>query len=268
GRTGLDSLIDHIDGQCAVVTTDLNPFKLFKQFEATKTPAPAKGGEIAPEDIVVKKGNTPFKPGPMVSEFQRAGLPAAIERGKIIIRKNTVLVKKGEEIPKRVAGVLTKLEIFPLVVGLDLRAAWEDGTVFDADSLRVDEEQMLSQFRLASLQALNLGVFAGYPTKQTIVPIIQKAFIQALSLSISSGYATSDNIRMLIAKARGQMMALASLLDPEALDSEIHDSLSLTPAAPPAPSVGEEKEEETSEPEKEEEVSEEDAAAGLGELFK
>ena len=60
---------------------------------------PARGGEIAPEDILVKKGETPFKPGPIVSEFQRAGLPAAIEKGKII-RKH---LAKGSKLKVKVA---------------------------------------------------------------------------------------------------------------------------------------------------------------------
>ena len=269
GKTGVDGLVDYIDGQCAIVATDLNPFKLYKQFEATMTATPAKGGETAPEDIWVKKGETPFKPGPMVSEFQRAGLPAAIDKGKIVIRKDTLLVKKGEVILREVANALTKLEIFPLTVGMDLRAAYEDGTVFDRDSLNVDAEQFIAQLKLASMQALNLAVFAGYPTKQTIVPLIQKAFNQALALSVSTGYPTPDSIVMLLSKAMAQMLALASLLDPEALDPEIRDTLSSTPAAPPASTGGEKKEEETPEPEEEEEeeVSEEDAAAGLGALF-
>ena len=270
GKTNLDSLIPYIDGQCAIVATDLNPFKLSKQFDATLTPTPAKGGDIAPEDIIVKKGETQFKPGPMISEFSKAGLPAAIDKGKIVIKKKTVLVKKGEEISAVVANALSKLEILPMTVGLDLRAAWEDGTVFDSDALKVDEELILSQVKLAAFQALNLAVYAGYPTGQSIVPIIQKAFGQAMSLAVSAGYSTPETIPLILAKAKGQMMALASLLDPEALDEDIQGLLSSTQiaataaAAKSAPTETPEPEEED---EEEEEVSEEDAAAGLGALF-
>ena len=44
--------------------------------EATKTPAPASGGELAIEDIVIKEGETSFKPGPIVGDLQKAGIPA------------------------------------------------------------------------------------------------------------------------------------------------------------------------------------------------
>src|SRR2546422_2389509 len=74
----LIKLSDTIEGQTAVVTADINPFRLFKELEATKTRAPARGGEIAPEDLWVRAGETPFKPGPVVGEVQKAGIPAAI----------------------------------------------------------------------------------------------------------------------------------------------------------------------------------------------
>ncbi|MCJ2511739.1 MAG: portal protein, partial [Candidatus Thermoplasmatota archaeon] len=80
-KEGIEKLADHLSGQVAFVLTDLNPFKLFKEMESTKTKAPARGGEVCPEDILVKEGDTPFKPGPIMSELQRAGLPASIERG-------------------------------------------------------------------------------------------------------------------------------------------------------------------------------------------
>lgn len=270
GKEEVKSLVDFIDGQCAVVTTDLNPFKLYKEFQATLTPTPAKGGDIAPDDIIVGKGETQFKPGPMISEFQRAGLPAAIEKGKIVIKKKTTLVKQGEVISKDVANVLAKLDIFPMTVGLDLRAAWEDGTVFDAASLTVDEEQIMAQFKLATVQALNLAVYAGYPTKQTIVPLIQKAFNQALSVAVSTGYTTSETISLLLGRAQGQMLALATLLDSDAIDDGIRDLLSSTQsaaAAPVAPASTQETPEPEEEDDEEEEVSEEEAAAGLGALF-
>src|SRR5437867_8115190 len=77
-KTGLDGLVDVVADQTAVVTAEMNPFRLFKEMEATKTKAPARGGERAPEDLWVREGDTPFKPGPIVGELQKAGVPAAI----------------------------------------------------------------------------------------------------------------------------------------------------------------------------------------------
>src|SRR4030042_7024530 len=70
-KKGLEMLADSIDGQCAIVTSDLNPFRLFKQLDKTRTKMPARGGEISPDDIELNAGDTPFKPGPVVGELQK-----------------------------------------------------------------------------------------------------------------------------------------------------------------------------------------------------
>src|SRR2546430_17047672 len=62
----LVKLSETIEGQTAVVTADIDPFRLFKELEATKSPAPARGGEVAPEGLGVPAGRTPFNPGPDV----------------------------------------------------------------------------------------------------------------------------------------------------------------------------------------------------------
>ena len=116
-KKGIDQLVDFIDGQCGVIMTDTDPFKLYQTLEETKTKAPAKGGELAPEDIVIEEGETPFKPGPIVGDLQKAGIPAAIDGGKIVIKSTKTLVKAGEPIPKTLAPMLTKLDIFPLTEG-------------------------------------------------------------------------------------------------------------------------------------------------------
>ncbi|MCJ7463342.1 MAG: 50S ribosomal protein L10, partial [Thermoplasmata archaeon] len=149
-KKGLDMLAASVDGQCAVVTSELNPFRLFKQLDSTKTKMPARGGEVAPDDIEIKAGETPFKPGPVVGELQKAGLPAAIEQGKVVIKKDKLLVKKGDKIPRDVALVLSKLEIYPLTVGLDLSAVFEDGMIYKKDVLAVDDAMVLSQVKFAA----------------------------------------------------------------------------------------------------------------------
>src|SRR4030042_111035 len=61
-RKGMEKLVDQVDGQCAIVTSDLNPFKLFKQLDSRKTKMPARGGGSRPDDIELKGGDTPLKP--------------------------------------------------------------------------------------------------------------------------------------------------------------------------------------------------------------
>src|SRR5512136_1073453 len=108
------SLEAFIAGQSALIFTNDNPFTLYRTLERTKTKMAAKPGEIAPEDIVVPKGPTSFKPGPIVGELQQAGIPAAIEAGKVKIRETKTIVKKGQAVTQKQAEVLAKLDIKPM----------------------------------------------------------------------------------------------------------------------------------------------------------
>ncbi len=209
-KAGLDALTQVIEGQTAVVTADINPFRLFKEMEATKTKAPARGGELAPEDLWVREGETPFKPGPIVGELQKAGVPAAIERGKVIVKKDKLLVKAGERIPRDVAQVLTRLEIFPLTVGLDLRGAYEAGTVFRRDVLAVDDVKVRADLSRAGAHGFNLAIFIGYATEETIRPLISMAYRRAIALAVESGFPTKESVKFLLAKAQAQALAIAA----------------------------------------------------------
>ena len=209
-KKGLTELASSLAGQTAVVTSKLNPFRLFKELEGTKTSAPARGGEVAPAEIWVRAGETPFKPGPIVGELQKAGVPAAIEKGKVLIKKDKLLVRAGDRIPREVAQVLTRLEIYPLIVGLDLRGAYEAGQVYGRDILAVDDVKVRADVEAAVRGALNLSVFVEYPTKFTIPFLIMKAYREALGLAMETGFPTKDTIKFLLAKAQAQALAIAA----------------------------------------------------------
>ena len=257
-RGGIEGLADVIAGQTAVVTATVNPFRLFQQLEATKAPAPARGGEVAPEDIWVREGETPFKPGPIVGELQKAGIPAAIERGKVVIKKDKLLVASGGRIPREIAAVLGRLDIFPLIVGLDMLGAYEAGTVFPREILAIDEIAIRADLGRAAGRAFNLAMVAAIPTRSTVRPLLAAAHLRALTLAVNAELPVPEAMGALLAKAYAQMLALAARA-PGAADEELRSRLGPSPAGKPGG---------TEEPKKPEKPpAEEDAAAGLGSLF-
>ena len=209
----VEKLKEVVDGQTAIIATNINPFKLYKEMDATKTKMPAKGGETAPEDIMVKSGETEFKPGPIVGELQKAGIPAAIEKGKVMIKQDKIVVKSGEKIPRNLAVVLTRLGIFPLTAGFDLTAVYENGMIFKPDVLAVDEVKLRNDIMLLSNQAFSLAMHLSYITPLTVKPLIIKAHDQALSLSVNLNIPTKETIKMIISKAYSQGLALKSIVN-------------------------------------------------------
>ena len=267
----VESLKDHAEGQSALIFTNENPFKLFKLLEKTKTKMAAKPGETAPEDVVVPKGPTSFKPGPIVGELQQVGIPAAIEGGKVKIRETKTVVKKGEVINKKVAAILVKLGVKPMDVGLVLQAAYYRNTIFTPDLLAIDEEAYVNKIVLAARQAFNLSVNAVIPTPTTIGAIIGRAVREARSVGIEAPVYEKDIADLIIGRAQREMLAVALAaqdhgfeLD-EATLKAAAAATAAAPAAAPVAALEKPEEEETEEEKKEEE--EESGMAGLGALF-
>lgn len=181
-----EDLKEHITGHSALIFTNENPFRLYQSLEQTKTKRTAKAGEIAPEDIVVSKGPTSFKPGPIVSELQQAGIPATIEGGKVKIRETKTVVKAGEAIDRKKVGILSKLGVKPMDVGLSLHVALYQDHLYLPDVLGIDEAEYYNKLVLAVQQAFNLSVNTAYPTAFTIEAILAKAYREARSLGIEA----------------------------------------------------------------------------------
>ena len=261
----VEGLADYLEGQPAMVFTKMNPFKLFKILEDSKTEAPAKAGSIAPADIVVPAGDTSFPPGPILGELQQVGIPAKIDKGSIVVTDDAKIVDEGEEIPKAVADILTKLEIHPMEVGIDLLAVCEGDTIYTADVLAIDEEETIQTLANAYQSAINLSVYAGILKSESAPLLIQKAARDALNLAINANILTSETTDKILSKAYAQMLAVAKLLSSEAIDDELNEKLNSQAAA--APVAVEDNTEEPEEEEEEEEDAAESAAAGLGALF-
>jgi len=206
------NLSKYISGHSAIIFTNDNPFKLYKQLEKTKTKMAAKAGEKAPEDIVVASGPTSFKPGPIVGELQQAGIPAAIEGGKVRIKETKTVVKKGGVISAKLAAILIKLDIKPMDVGVFLQVAFHDGSIYEPSVLAVDETVILGQIQLAGRQAFNLSVNAAIPTKETASAILTKAVREARGLAVEAAIYEKDVVDAIIGKAYREGQVLKTLV--------------------------------------------------------
>ncbi len=210
-RPALRPLLAQVTDQTAVLSAEGNPFSLYQEFLQTRSPTPARGGEIAPNDIFVPGGTTNFKPGPIVGELQHAGLPAAIEKGKVVLKKDTTLVRAGQTISREVATMLTRLDIFPLEVGLTLRAVVDGETFYPPEVLSVDLGARRADLARAARAALGLAVDVGYVTPETLPLLLARAHRRALGVALATGYATKETIEPLFAKAMREAAAVQKL---------------------------------------------------------
>ncbi|MBU0459862.1 MAG: 50S ribosomal protein L10 [Nanoarchaeota archaeon] len=207
-KSNLEPLQEKIRGMPALIFSKGNPFTLYAIIQKNKSEAPAKAGQISPRDIIVKAGATNFAPGPIISELAAVGIKTKVENGKLAIINDVTVAKEGDEISQKLAETLKRLDIKPMEVGLDLVAVWEDGTVFTAKQLHVDEAEYTQNFTQAAQWAMNLAIEAGYLTTETTELLLQKAFREAKAIALEQGILTADTIGEMLAKSEQQALSV------------------------------------------------------------
>lgn len=211
-KRGIHDMEKYMMQQPAFLFSDANPFELAKMVTAAKSKAVAKPGDIAPYDIMINAGPTSLPPGPAISELQKAGIPAGVEGGKVAVKKDTVIVKTGQEIKKEIADVLAKLAIEPMEIGLDLLAVCDNGTVYDKSVLFIPQEKYMEDLKSGFIYGLNLSVKANYYTKDNITIFLSKSSQESRSLAVRVGYLTKDTVGPILAKAKAEGDAIQKLI--------------------------------------------------------
>ncbi len=207
-KKGIDDLIPYLKGMPALLFTKDNPFSLFKTLKKNKSTAPIKAGQRAPKEIIVPAGPTGFAPGPIIGQLGSAGIAAGIENGKVAIKKDSKVASEGDEIDAELAGILTRLGIEPMEIGLDLIATYEDGNIFTKDVLAIDEDEYMDNLANAHRWAFNLAMECGIMTRDTTELMLTKAFTDAKALAVETGIYADAVMSLLLSKAHSQMMGL------------------------------------------------------------
>lgn len=207
-KNNIVQLTEKIKGMPALLLSKENPFTLYSIIQKSKSKAPAKGGQTAPHDIIVKAGPTNFAPGPIISELAAVGIKTKVEAGKLAIMQDTTVVKEGGIISPKLAETLKRLDIQPMEIGLDLVAVWENGLVFGAKELHIDEAAFAQNLIEAAQWAINLAVEMAYPTTDTTELLLQKAFREAKAVAIDQNILTEETRDEILAKAERQALAV------------------------------------------------------------
>lgn len=199
---GIEQLTEKMRWEPGLLFSNENPFKLAVMLNESKSRAAAKPGDIAPHDIEIKAGPTSLPVGPAIGELQRLKIPAGVEGDKIVVKKDTIIVKNGEVIQKPIAEVLAKLGIEPMEIGLNLLAVWENGIIYPKEILSIPPSKYLEDLKLAYSRAFNLAFSINYYTSQNVPLFLSKANREALSLADSAGIVLPETIPRLFAKAK------------------------------------------------------------------
>lgn len=202
---------EYTSGSNVYLFTNLNPFKLALLLERGKIKTIAKTGDIAAMDITVPEGNTGQPPGPVISLLNSAGLPTRIQSGSVWVAKDTFVASKGDIINERLSGVLAKLGIKSVELGLSMKAALDDGLIISGEDLKIDLEETRNNLITNHKEAFALSLEIAFPTSENTELLLQSAHQKAYLLSINAVIPNKDNIKELIQKAHTEMQKLKSI---------------------------------------------------------
>ena len=211
-KKGIKELSARLEGIPALLMTKENPFILYKTLQKSKSKGAAKIGDIAPSDITIPAGPTQFTPGPVISELGSIGLKTGVENGKIVIKADKVVAKKGDKIDAKIANVLSKFNIEPMEIGLNIVCAYENGVVFNSEALGIDEIKFIAdieqQARICFSMCLELGIL----NKQTAEHLLAKAFKDSKAIALEANIMADAVVDELLAKAEKQAASVKSEL--------------------------------------------------------
>ena len=213
GNEDLKKLEPYLEGSTVYLFSDLNPFKLALLLEKGKVKTTAKSGDIAYMDVVVPAGNTGQPPGPVISQLNAVGLPTRIESGSVWVSKDTLVVRKGEPINERLAGVLSKLGIKAVELGISISMVLDEGLILTNEQLKLDLEQTKKNFGQGFGEAFALSLEVAFPTKENLTTILQLAHQKAFALSLNAAIPTKETAVALICKANVEMTSLKTALE-------------------------------------------------------
>lgn len=210
GIKNADEFVSRLEGQNALIFTNMNPFKLYLSLEKSKVNLPARAGDLATDSILVPAGNTGIPPGPVLSEFKEANVTTRIESGSIYVSQDSVVAVPGDVISPKLAGLLSRLNLKPIKAGLSIFMASSEGLLLLQKDIAIDLGQYRNDVSKAAAEAIALAVEGAYVTPEVLPLLIGKAYRGAKEVSIESGYITQDNADAVIGRAERQAKALLS----------------------------------------------------------
>lgn len=194
--TKLEALVPLVVGNMGFVFTNHNLPEIRKLILDNKVPAAAKSGSFAPADVFIPPGPTGLDPG-QTNFFQALNIGTKIVKGAIEIVNEVHLIKAGDKVTLSHVAMLDKMNIRPFFYGFKVTDVYEDGTVYSADILDMDQNALLGKFLggVRRLAAISLAI--GYPTAASVSHSLNYAFknLVAIALQTEISFAEADKFK-------------------------------------------------------------------------
>jgi large subunit ribosomal protein L10 len=202
------ALAGKLTGTSAIVLTNEDPFKLYRDFKAGAIKLGAKPNQISPVDINISAGDTSIQPGQAVTELKLAGIDVQIQKGKVVIAKDKILVKKGGVITPAISKALKTLEIMPFTAVIEPSVLLSGNITFTSDVLSIDAVSVSADVSRAFAYAYTISIKAKIVNSYTVKSFIETAYRNSIALGVGAKLAEPGIIDILLAQAAAGANAL------------------------------------------------------------
>jgi len=183
----LEEVLPFVRGNIGFIFTkgDLGDIKT--KVTSLKVEAPARVGTIAPADVTVVAGPTGLEPT-QTSFLQALNIPSKINKGQVEIINDFLLIKKGDRIGQSEAALLAKINIKPFSYGLQAKAVYDNGSVYDADVLNWTENDIIQKFLNGVRNVTALSLATSFPSSSSVPHLVLNGYKNVLSLGLGADF--------------------------------------------------------------------------------
>jgi large subunit ribosomal protein LP0 len=182
-----EALLPAIKGNVGFVFTSENLRTLQDLLLASRVPAQAKTGIVAPQDVVISKQVTTLEPT-KTTFFAALDIATKITRGCVEILQDVHLCKEGEKVGSSEAALLQMLDLRPFTYGLKLTNVFDYGFVYSAKLLNTTPADLFKAFAagVANVAALSLGL--SFPSLPALPHTVVNAYKNLVAICLETDY--------------------------------------------------------------------------------
>jgi len=181
------ALLPAIIGNVGLVFTQGDLGEIRDVLLSLKVPASAKAGILAPQDVVIPKGQTTLEPT-KTSFLQALNIASKINKGTIEILNDVHIIKVGDKVGPSEAQLLQMLDIRPFHYGLNVQSVYDNGSVYGASILDLKDSDLLARFGqgVANVAAVSLGL--GSASLAAFPHVVVNGYKNLLAIAVATDY--------------------------------------------------------------------------------
>lgn len=156
-------------------------------------PAAAKANIIAPIDVEIPAGPTGLEPS-QTSFFQALDIATKIVKGTIEITTAKKVCIAGQKVSLSATALLGKMGIRPFEYGMKIFSVFQEGCVFDAAVLDIDDSVMVAKFLKGVSHVAAFGREIGIPTEAGLPHMFTKAFKNIVATVVEFDFNAGEKV--------------------------------------------------------------------------